>query len=71
MEVDPIQPPSLSSQMSTLDDPSVQQLLMEAYSRIGEPDSLYGACATHSFDETTRVRMYEHEGQWQRSLSEW
>ena len=71
MEVDTIRLPSLSSQTSTLDDPSVQQLLMEACSRIGEPDSLYGACATRSFDETTRVRMYEHEGQWERSLREW
>ena len=68
MDVDSTRPPCLSSQ--ALDDPNVQQLLMEAYSRIGEPDSIYGACASHSSTETTRVKMYEHEGQWQKSLSE-
>ena len=53
-----------------LDHPTVQSLLLEAYSKIGEPDGLYGACTTLSPDETTRVHLYEHEGQWEKSLSE-
>lgn len=60
-----------SSNGSGLDNPHVQSLLLEAYSRIGEPDSLYGACAsTHSTDDAATIRMYEHEGRWQNSLSE-
>ena len=46
-----------------------QRLLLEAYSRIGEPDSLYGARSAHATDEATRVRLYEHEGQWHKALS--
>ncbi len=61
----------LTARNGGLDDPGVQRLLLEAYSRIGEPDSLYGACASTRFtDETATVRMYEHEGQWQNSLGE-
>lgn len=60
-----------TGQTSSLEDPDVQNLLLEVYSRIGEPDSMYGACAAHSVNEATRVRMYEHEGEWQKSLSEW
>ena len=61
---------SVSSQTTSLEDPDVQNLLLEVYGRIGEPDSMYGACAAHSVNEATRVRMYEHEGEWQKSLSE-
>ncbi len=46
-----------------------QELLLEAYSRIGEPDSLYGACSAHATDEAIRVRLYQHEGQWHKALS--
>lgn len=48
----------------------VQRMLLAAYSRIGEPDSLYGACSTHATDETTRVHLYQHEKDWGRALSE-
>lgn len=47
----------------------VQSLLLEAYRHIGEPDSLYGACSTHVANNTTRLLLYEHEGEWHKSLS--
>ncbi len=48
----------------------VQSLLLEAYRHIGEPDSLYGVCSTHVTDDRTRLLLYEHEGEWHKSLSE-
>lgn len=48
----------------------VQTLLLEAYRHIGEPDSVYGACSTHVAKDTTRLLLYEHEGEWHKSLSE-
>ena len=51
------------------DVPDVQTLLLEAYRHIGEPDSMYGACATHVAKDTTRLLLYEHEGEWHKSLS--
>lgn len=47
----------------------VECLLLEAYRHIGEPDSLYGACSTHVANHTTRLLLYEHEGEWHKSLS--
>ena len=55
----------------------LQCLLLEAYRHIGEPDSLYGACSSFtntsnkSFvgSHSTRLSLYEHEGDWQRALS--
>ena len=67
MEVDQTH---LAEQTSCLDNSVIQSLLLEAYSRIGEPDGLHGACATHTANEDTMTRMYEQEGQWQKSLSE-
>ena len=54
---------------ASLEDPSVQQLLLEAYSNIGEPDSLYGVCAGKTSSKDTWLRLYEQEGHWERSLS--
>ena len=48
----------------------MQTLLLEAYRHIGEPDSVYGACSTHVAKDTTRLLLYEHEGDWHKSLSE-
>lgn len=55
---------------SSLDEVSdVQTHLLEAYRHIGEPDSLYGACSAHVTNDTTRLLLYEHEGEWHKSLS--
>ena len=55
-----------SQQMENVD---VQRMLLVAYSQIGEPDSLYGACSTHATDEMTRVHLYQHEKEWGKALS--
>ena len=55
--------------LSSLENPNVQQLLLEAYSNIGEPDSLYGVCASKSASKETWMHLYEQEGEWEKSLS--
>lgn len=65
MEVEP------SQQSGVLENSDVQRILLEAYSKIGEPDSLYGACSASATDEITRIHLYEHEKEWAKSLSEW
>lgn len=50
-------------------DTDVQALLLDAYKHIGEPDSLYGACSTHANNDSTRLWLCEHEGEWHKSLS--
>ena len=49
---------------------SHQALLLDIYSSIGEPDSLYGASAGCLGDGTARLRMYEHEKEWYKALGE-
>lgn len=55
--------------LTGLENPSVQQLLLEAYGNIGEPDSLYGVCASKSASKETWMYLYEQEGDWEKSLS--
>ena len=64
-------PSSSSSSLSPLDNPQVQSLLLDVYSKIGEPDSLYGACLQYSAHGDIRIRMYEHEHKWEKALSGW
>ena len=60
----------------TVDEVSeVQALLLQAYRHIGEPDSLYGACSSSltassssSSKRSTRLSLYEHEGDWHKAL---
>lgn len=59
----------LTSSVS-LEDPNVQQLLLEAYGNIGEPDSLYGVCASKTVSKETWMKLYEQEGDWEKSLSQ-
>ena len=47
---------------------SYQTLLLEAYSAIGEPDSVYGAGAGRLADTESRIRTYEHENIWFKAL---
>ena len=60
---------STQTGLTGLENPSVHQLLLEAYSNIGEPDSLYGVCAAKSVSKETWLRLYEQEGEWEKSLS--
>ncbi|KAM8853870.1 serine-protein kinase ATM [Synchiropus picturatus] len=47
---------------------SLQELLIEVYRSIGEPDSLYGCGAETMTSPLTRIRTYEHEAMWGRAL---
>ncbi|XP_036392547.1 LOW QUALITY PROTEIN: serine-protein kinase ATM [Megalops cyprinoides] len=48
---------------------SLQDLLIEVYRSIGEPDSLYGCVVGKMISPLTRIRTYEHESLWGRALT--
>ncbi|XP_063807673.1 serine-protein kinase ATM isoform X2 [Pseudophryne corroboree] len=47
---------------------SLQDLLMEIYRSIGEPDSLYGCGGGKMLHPLARIRTYEHEDMWGKAL---
>ncbi|XP_006833863.1 PREDICTED: serine-protein kinase ATM [Chrysochloris asiatica] len=47
---------------------SLQNLLLEIYRSIGEPDSLYGCGGGKMLQPLTRIRTYEHEAMWGKAL---
>ncbi|XP_072809920.1 serine-protein kinase ATM [Vicugna pacos] len=47
---------------------SLQDLLLEIYRSIGEPDSLYGCGGGKMLQPLTRLRTYEHEAMWEKAL---
>ncbi|XP_028903598.1 serine-protein kinase ATM isoform X1 [Ornithorhynchus anatinus] len=47
---------------------SLQDLLMEIYRSIGEPDSLYGCGGGKMLQPLARIRTYEHEAMWGKAL---
>ncbi|XP_042136876.2 serine-protein kinase ATM isoform X1 [Peromyscus maniculatus bairdii] len=47
---------------------SLQDLLLEIYRSIGEPDSLYGCGGGKMLQPLTRIRTYEHEAMWGKAL---
>ncbi|KAF3692958.1 Serine-protein kinase ATM [Channa argus] len=50
-------------------DISLQELLIEVYRSIGEPDSLYGCGGETMTTPLTRIRTYEHEAMWGKALT--
>ncbi|XP_061781898.1 serine-protein kinase ATM [Nerophis lumbriciformis] len=48
---------------------SLQELLIDVYRSIGEPDSLYGCGGETMTSPLTRIRTYEHECMWGKALS--
>ncbi|XP_033952949.1 serine-protein kinase ATM [Pseudochaenichthys georgianus] len=48
---------------------SLQELLIEVYRSIGEPDSLYGCGGETLTSPLTRIRTYEHEAMWGKALN--
>lgn len=48
---------------------SLQELLIEVYRSIGEPDSLYGCEGETMTSPLTRIRTYEHEAMWGKALT--
>uniref|UniRef100_A0A8C5M9Z2 non-specific serine/threonine protein kinase n=1 Tax=Leptobrachium leishanense TaxID=445787 RepID=A0A8C5M9Z2_9ANUR len=47
---------------------SLQDLLLDIYSSIGEPDSLYGCGGGKMLHPLARIRTYEHEAMWGKAL---
>uniref|UniRef100_A0A803TVI5 FAT domain-containing protein n=1 Tax=Anolis carolinensis TaxID=28377 RepID=A0A803TVI5_ANOCA len=47
---------------------SLQDLLMEIYRSIGEPDSIYGCGGGRMLQPLARIRTYEHEAVWGKAL---
>ncbi|KAM9566085.1 serine-protein kinase ATM [Guaruba guarouba] len=47
---------------------SLQDLLMDIYRSIGEPDSLYGCGGGRILQPLARIRTYEHEAEWEKAL---
>ncbi|KAM8974926.1 serine-protein kinase ATM [Pelodytes ibericus] len=47
---------------------SLQDLLLEIYRSIGEPDSLYGCGGGKMLHPLARIRTYEHEAMWGKAL---
>ncbi|XP_030331993.1 serine-protein kinase ATM isoform X1 [Strigops habroptila] len=47
---------------------SLQDLLMDIYRSIGEPDSLYGCGGGRVLQPLARIRTYEHEAVWEKAL---
>ncbi|NWS93822.1 ATM kinase, partial [Mionectes macconnelli] len=47
---------------------SLQDLLMDIYRSIGEPDSLYGCGGGRMLQPLARLRTYEHEAVWEKAL---
>uniref|UniRef100_A0A1A7X0C2 non-specific serine/threonine protein kinase n=1 Tax=Iconisemion striatum TaxID=60296 RepID=A0A1A7X0C2_9TELE len=48
---------------------NLQDLLIEVYRSIGEPDSLYGCGGDTTSSSLTRIRTYEHEALWGKALT--
>lgn len=48
---------------------SLQELLIDVYRSIGEPDSLYGCEGETITSSLTRIRTYEHEAMWGKALT--
>ncbi|XP_075707708.1 serine-protein kinase ATM [Rhinoderma darwinii] len=47
---------------------SLQDLMMDIYRSIGEPDSLYGCGGGKMLHPLARIRTYEHEAKWGKAL---
>ncbi|XP_068173804.1 serine-protein kinase ATM isoform X3 [Antennarius striatus] len=57
------------TEKSEEDTISLQELLIEVYRSIGEPDSLYGCGGDTTTSPLTRIRTYEHEAMWGKALT--
>uniref|UniRef100_UPI00398E438B serine-protein kinase ATM n=1 Tax=Pristiophorus japonicus TaxID=55135 RepID=UPI00398E438B len=59
---------SLSSKSKEETGISLQELLIDVYRSIGEPDSLYGCGGGKMLHPLARIRTYEHEALWDKAL---
>ncbi|GAQ86367.1 Protein kinase ATM/Tel1 [Klebsormidium nitens] len=46
--------------------PLHEQLLLNVYAKVNEPDGIYGVARTHK--AASQLRLYEHEGSWGKAL---
>lgn len=46
---------------------AADQLLLDIYSSINEPDSIYAVARGHNM--TSQLKLYEHEGRWDKALT--
>lgn len=69
IRIDNIDRDAVIASQTTSISSTIQQLLIDTYSVIGEPDGLYGTMASHDVDPAARVKFYHHEGNWHRALS--
>ncbi|KAM7413396.1 hypothetical protein PAMA_020672 [Pampus argenteus] len=60
---------SLTQKSMEESNSSLQELLIEVYRSIGEPDSLYGCAGETMTSPLTRIRTYEHEAMWGKALT--
>ncbi|XP_053392108.1 serine-protein kinase ATM-like, partial [Mercenaria mercenaria] len=59
---------TLSETSSSQSGVSVQDLLLEAYSWIGDPDGVYGCGAGRKADTSSRICTYQQENQWDKAV---
>ncbi|KAH3729489.1 hypothetical protein DPMN_055461, partial [Dreissena polymorpha] len=59
---------ALSEASSVQSGVCVQDLLLEAYTWIGEPDGVYGCGAGRKADASSRICTYQHENQWDKAV---
>ncbi|CAG2219119.1 ATM [Mytilus edulis] len=59
---------SLGSSSSSSSTINVQDLLLQTYQEIGDPDGLYGCGAGRLADTSSRVKSYEHENRWEKAV---
>ncbi|XP_063405374.1 serine-protein kinase ATM-like [Mytilus trossulus] len=59
---------SLGSSTSSSSTINVQDLLLQTYQEIGDPDGLYGCGAGRLADTSSRVKSYEHENRWEKAV---
>ena len=65
----PSSSPSSTRSSTALENRQVQSLLLDVYSKIGEPDGLYGACFQYAVQDDIRTKMFEYENKWEKALS--
>ncbi|XP_041351980.1 serine-protein kinase ATM-like isoform X2 [Gigantopelta aegis] len=59
---------ALSSPTSSQTCVGIQDLMLEAYRCIGDPDGIYGCGAGRLADSSSRVKTYLHENKWEKAV---
>ncbi|ESO89357.1 hypothetical protein LOTGIDRAFT_229208 [Lottia gigantea] len=54
--------------VSNIDDNILQELMLETYRCIGDPDGIYGCGAGQLAESTSRIKTYMHENRWDKAV---